>query len=142
MISLFAQVVYWVGAYNIVDLYIWPPDNPDDTSGDSGQAVYDVVCLLLGIAALWITQTLLGTAGVSQDNDEDAEDTIDHLPVEQQIRLYLRGLVALLAAVVFWKGACRLLDDFVAPEHWGKCSVFFHGSLHLLNPLCSYVLRL
>jgi hypothetical protein len=134
--SLAGSVAFWVGMYNIFDQHITEPT-----------LSYDMLCFFIALLSLALTSTLLGTAGLSSDGD-DTPELIELAAASTKVKakLYCRGLIAAVAAVLLWKGCSSTLNNHIADESMGELIIaiisyhnnsffffFFDGFSHLLS---------
>jgi len=147
MVALSGVVIFWVGLWNLYDMYIFP------------QALWaELLGILLGFLGLFLSSSMDNHAGLtnrnetsdqtndnepmavptasSDLNDIDHELTVEdlnaiaryyqthHFTVKERIVLVARAVLALASAILVWKALWNLFDIYIVPTTAGREIVY------------------
>jgi len=98
--GLFGCVIWWVGAYDLIDIYILPSD-----------PLPDLGAILIGVAIICLSGTYLTHAGIYFEAPQD----LSEFNTCALLLLYCKASVISVGGVFMWKGVYNILCFWTFP---------------------------
>lgn len=101
LIALSGCVLYWLGAWNLLDLYTFP-----------STPRRNICFIFVGLFCYIVTDTMLVSAGLNAYLPQTSAQ-LNALRWKQQLFLYVRSSICMFGGILYWIGWWELLTDHI-----------------------------